>query len=361
MAQTLAKTKLNLESSDRTNKALSAKVAVQESIIKDMTAKTNLAKEEATKAVTNLHTALSQFKHKSKRREADYVMLQERLQKLTSDQLHSAKLGIRIVNPSKKKLSAPIKSKPANHEKDLYVFAIASLEEREKELLVELNALKSTLYSTYASIKQAVKTVNHVTGIEDTDSVLSYEPHEEARFHLPFSLVKSQIEDQFQFLLGRVQGFSSMIADAMKQRTQQSSTESDDAIQRLHDEIAEYRDIVEKQKILIEMALETQVSEVGKTGQETGNAGADEADFLSDLDEQRNMIARRSEQLDEERRKFTEAAIRLGRERCAFEREKEDFEEQKRTLTTQHILEQMPDTPVILFRQMAQEQWGLHL
>ncbi|KAJ3074336.1 Afadin- and alpha-actinin-binding protein [Podochytrium sp. JEL0797] len=352
MAQTLAKTRLGLETADRTNKALCVKADAQESAIKDLSEKYAAAKDEASKATITMNTALAQYKHKSKRKDAEFSALQERLQKMTSEQLHSAKVGIRVVNPSAKRMSAPVKiSKSEKHEQDLYAVAITSLEEREKELLLENETIKSCLFSTYSRIKTCISDINKATGKPEA-AILSHEPNEEARFHLPFELVREPIELQFQELLDQLGDFSDLVVNSVTPRIDETAApaaaseryEADAAVEegimQLQNEIEEYKMIIEKQKSLIEMALDSEGGEGG------GRGSFVESDVLSELEEQKQLIARRSEQLDEERRKFTDAAIRLGRERVQFEKEKDVFEEEKRSAATQHILEQMPDTPM---------------
>ena len=50
--------------------------------------------------------------------------------------------------------------------------------------------------------------------------------------------------------------------------------------------------------------------------------------------------------LDQERKQFTEAAVRMGIERSALQKEKELLQESKRQVETQELLRQMPSTPL---------------
>ncbi|KAJ3122282.1 hypothetical protein HK100_012061 [Physocladia obscura] len=350
MVQTLAKAKANLEVSDRTNKTLTVKIESQDALIKDLTEKASCAKDEASKATSNLNTALVQFKHKAKRKEAEFTVLQERLQKITSEQLNSAKIGMRIINPSAKKLSAPPTkpSKVAKQEKDMYAVVITTFEDREKQLLGEISSLKSSIFSIYSHLRNSANDLDKALP-SDPKLVLSSDPHEEARFHLPFALVQSQIERQFEEIVETFKANALNIIDRTKELTpfnEKNLDENDLAntatIRVLQDEIEQYKQIVEEQKRLIEMSLEMQV-DANKHSVMT-----EEQDLLADLEEQKATIQRRSEQLDEERRKFTEAAVRLGRERVAFEKEKGLFEEERRASEAIQILDQMPETPIWL-------------
>lgn len=66
---------------------------------------------------------------------------------------------------------------------------------------------------------------------------------------------------------------------------------------------------------------------------------------IPEVDEKVESLRREREQLDQERRQFTEAAIKLGRGRAALQAEREAFEEEKRSLQTQAMLSSLPDTP----------------
>lgn len=50
--------------------------------------------------------------------------------------------------------------------------------------------------------------------------------------------------------------------------------------------------------------------------------------------------------LDQERKQFTEAAVRMGIERAALQKEKELLQENKRQVETEELLKQMPTTPL---------------
>ncbi|KAJ3266680.1 Afadin- and alpha-actinin-binding protein [Chytriomyces hyalinus] len=342
--------KQQLDASDRVNKALSSKLELAEASIKDLTEKYTIAKDEAAKSTLNLSSAMAQFKHKSKKKEAEFSALQDRLQKLTTEQLHAAKIGMRIVNPSMKKMSslnlstaaAPktAAAKAEKHEKDLHAVAIRTYEEREKELLVELEDVKDTIYRVFQRMKAAVLKVKDADGLSTrTDS------HEEARFHLPYNLVKTQINAHFESLVSEMEISASKYEQLIKSQPSHEpvtiNTTDSFELTKLQNTIDEYKGIIEKQQHLLDMALDTNPEYV------SNHSGLpDDSQIISDIEDQKEMLQRRGEQLDEERRKFTEAAIRLGRERVAFEQEKEAYEEEMRAISTQHILSQMPDTPL---------------
>ncbi|KAI0628058.1 Afadin and alpha-actinin-binding-domain-containing protein [Trametes polyzona] len=62
-------------------------------------------------------------------------------------------------------------------------------------------------------------------------------------------------------------------------------------------------------------------------------------------DEERQRLDARFKELEEERQKFTEAAVRLGREKAALEAERLKFLEEKRSWQVDMMLAELPPTP----------------
>ena len=63
------------------------------------------------------------------------------------------------------------------------------------------------------------------------------------------------------------------------------------------------------------------------------------------FESERKTIQDIKDQLERERREFTEAAIKMGRERSILQKEKHAFEEQKRIWETESLLMALPATP----------------
>ncbi|EJD41752.1 hypothetical protein AURDEDRAFT_153111 [Auricularia subglabra TFB-10046 SS5] len=70
-----------------------------------------------------------------------------------------------------------------------------------------------------------------------------------------------------------------------------------------------------------------------------------EIDAAAGRDELQEQLEQQQAQLDEERRKFTESAVALGRQRRELEAQRLAFLEEKRTWQVQQILAELPPTP----------------
>ncbi|KAH9832560.1 uncharacterized protein C8Q71DRAFT_258970 [Rhodofomes roseus] len=78
-----------------------------------------------------------------------------------------------------------------------------------------------------------------------------------------------------------------------------------------------------------------------------GEAGEMSVDLMTApaRDEERQRLDARFKELDGERKKFTEAAVRLGREKAALEAERIKFLEEKRSWQVEMMLAELPPTP----------------
>jgi predicted DNA-binding protein (UPF0251 family) len=67
---------------------------------------------------------------------------------------------------------------------------------------------------------------------------------------------------------------------------------------------------------------------------------------VDEIEIQRKELENARMLLDQERKQFTEAAVRMGLERAQLQKEKEALEENKRQVETEELLKTMPTTPL---------------
>ncbi|KAI9353356.1 Afadin and alpha-actinin-binding-domain-containing protein [Zopfochytrium polystomum] len=339
---TVTRLKGSLEAADRQINIMSNKNKSLEESVAACQEKTSQAREELAKQTANFNTTMAQSKHKLKRKEAEFGTLQERLQKISAEsgQIKGKKSGIKFVNgPLSRNLTktrAP--SKNSSPETEMYQIVTASYEEREKDLLCEIHALRQSLHSVYVDARRFLKAKNGPS--EPTDQAHSRKI-EESRLQLPFAMVQPEIEVLRKTLFDEM---FALVADS-RQKQQQTPPASPHIermdVEGLAAEIEDYKQIIEKQAELLEKV----VNGADESAKQNSNSEEEQDVLRQDIEERLQELESRSRQLDEERRKFTEAAIRLGRERSAFEREKELFEQEKHFEQTRRILEELPKTP----------------
>ena len=67
---------------------------------------------------------------------------------------------------------------------------------------------------------------------------------------------------------------------------------------------------------------------------------------VDEIEMQRKELENARMLLDQERKQFTEAAVRMGLERAQLQKEKDALEENKRQVETEELLRTMPTTPL---------------
>ncbi|KAG1850913.1 Afadin and alpha-actinin-binding-domain-containing protein [Suillus subluteus] len=107
-----------------------------------------------------------------------------------------------------------------------------------------------------------------------------------------------------------------------------------DEARRLHE-----RQVVETQALLMQIASQTSSTERNPRDESAELMTQPERDFAAE------RLERMKSELDEERTKFTDAAVKLGKEKAALETERIQFLEEKRSWHVEQMLSHLPPTP----------------
>lgn len=67
---------------------------------------------------------------------------------------------------------------------------------------------------------------------------------------------------------------------------------------------------------------------------------------MAEIEQQKRELENARKILDQERKQFTEAALRMGIERANLQKERDELDEQLREKETAAVLSQMPSTPL---------------
>ncbi|KAJ3195956.1 hypothetical protein HK101_010549 [Irineochytrium annulatum] len=359
LTNSISKLKQSLENSEKHSSTLHSKCLQAEKTSKEINEKLQACRDELMKQTSALQATSLQLKHKLKKKEADLLVLRERVQKSSVDQLASQKVGLRLTNPVKR----PAKptgtgAKRAqtsvcfDHEKllvdsvpkeaEFYNLMMGTREEREKEIVSENQALRRMLFEVYVAVREQMQLLAN----EEEDKVVRSKEAcidflqffnrdtELARFSLPLNdIVEDVLKSKFQSLFTRIREQVSRIraVDPANAPSQPITLSTD--MQR---EIDEYKRIIDRQNALLQIA----------SAAEPEFKDEDEDERVSEgLAHSREVLEQRTRQLDEERRKFTEAAIRLGKERCALDRERELLEHERSSFESMQLLSKLPKTP----------------
>ncbi|KIJ65501.1 hypothetical protein HYDPIDRAFT_174941 [Hydnomerulius pinastri MD-312] len=171
--------------------------------------------------------------------------------------------------------------------------------------LTPINAADEKLISLFASANDALSTLSkHFSERPDTPQSSSSEP---------LKASDSAERERFQATIERLKA------------------ELDDA-KKLHEtHAAETRALLDK---VAEQAIPRNATDV-----------SGDLMIAPERDAERDRLDRIKKELDDERHKFTEAAVKLGREKAALESERIKFLEEKRSWQVQQMLSDLPPTP----------------
>ncbi|XP_014671972.1 PREDICTED: afadin- and alpha-actinin-binding protein-like [Priapulus caudatus] len=219
------------------------------------------------------------------------------------------------------------------HEEELYKLVIANFEQSSKELMEENRALWEQL----ADVESRITALAQSPAAED-DEVRSVETasvsslgscshgngpaaEEEqlfpGQFHMPYDAVKEDLQQRLQhkFELLRERFSQAGALDSAVHPNKQVMGE----IEALKAKCERYKEVVEKQELLLQQAILNHVDQMD------GQLFLNGENFLGEkelLNEEKTLFYEQKSNFEKERRIFTDGAIRLGRERKQFEEER---------------------------------------
>ncbi|EGF79167.1 hypothetical protein BATDEDRAFT_35354 [Batrachochytrium dendrobatidis JAM81] len=299
-------------------------------------AKLAAVKEELKTALTAQQYSKAQYAHELKRKTLEFGRLQQRLQKIVAEK-SLAKAGITLANPIKSASSMGdgSQSLKQDHSEEMYSIVIKNYEDREKHIMAENDSLRQTLFQVFNEMKGYIE--------QHQDQFLSGQIQqlrpEIMLAHSPNTLkhpLQEAIEQGLN-VLGSIQtGVSTELVTEMKSQVDCLTKQNNEQTQ-----------VIQEQTRLLEMALNQDFSASPPDENDSFATG------MEDSEHQRTELQEQWSQLENERRKFTDAAIRMGLERAALQHEREKFEEEKRSHQTMQFLGTLPPTPAWLKTSVA--------
>ncbi|KAJ2451312.1 hypothetical protein EV183_003684 [Coemansia sp. RSA 2336] len=286
---------------------------------------------------SNAAMVKTQFMHDSKKREQEMDRIKDRMQKLITDKHKAAKLSVELVNPQARDRSGRVVEAAGSRDRRLMEELVGKYEATEVQLLAKIEALQDKL-------RQMARALSKLHGDVVGDEAVSVldedgEPDEaavEQTLQLVGAVRQHVLEDRARV---QQQQQSAVGQEELQAREEQIGQLHEETA-RLESEIRDLKQVLEGQKKLIDqMARE----------QQGRNPDMLEMSFsemsLEQLDAEREAVRRERQQLEEERKRFTDAAIELGNERGELKRERDEFERLKTAQGTSELVGGLPPTP----------------
>ncbi|KAJ2326619.1 hypothetical protein GGI00_004695, partial [Coemansia sp. RSA 2681] len=276
---------------------------------------------------SNAAMVKAQFTHDGKKREQESVKLKDRLQKLITDKHRACKVHVELANPVERDRSGRPMDQAARNQK-----LMDALLQRYNANESKLNARVEELEDLLGRLEAALAALRDEVSPGSADACES-----EA---MPGGTATLALVDTIRV------GYRQACAAKPPPAVDPVEIERRDRqIHGLQQEIATLRGDVEKMRGL----LEEQKRVVDMASSAAFAAPLLEASFsemsLEQVEAEREALRREKRQLEEERGRFTEAAIELGHERGVLQREREEFESRKTVQGTADLIAGLPPTP----------------
>ncbi|KAJ8408506.1 hypothetical protein AAFF_G00259200 [Aldrovandia affinis] len=295
-------------------------------------------KEEVQKLQNIIASRATQYNHDMKRKEREYTKLKERLNQLLIDK-KDKKLAIEILNcvgrsDGKRSLWKTGKTE-ARHEGEMYKTLLNDYENRQKDLMMEnaelkkvLQQMKKEMVSILSQRKHNLKGEKFEDSIEQVGSDNDEEVYDSSRETLELSCehareqLTNSIRQQWRRLKNHMEKLDNQASLAqMGGRVNKdliSREAHEEEMEKLALEIQECKDFIQTQQQLLQQQLSSPCDD------ETA-ALLNDCYMLEEkerLKEEWRLFDEQRKNFEKERKNFTEAAIRLGHERKAFEEDR---------------------------------------
>ncbi|KAK7483461.1 hypothetical protein BaRGS_00025260 [Batillaria attramentaria] len=276
-------------------------------------------KEEVKCLQSVMHHKDLQFKHEQKKKEREINKLKDRLHQLLMDKNPDRRVGMDLMNTvqNTEGKRAQWKTGLSKQEEEMYQMLIRNYEERHRELVLENTELRDCLLTMQRELSTLLKQTDEVSTVR-TQVELN-----EGYYQMPYDMVRREIERAFKQTCERI-GLS--VKRTWKKKPNLSSPskvaspaakgkdEHTQEIQCLSKQIDKYKEIIQQQEQLIQHSLQTH-----------SDSYLHESQILHEKDmlaKEKKLFYEEKAHFEEERKLFTEAAIKLGRERQAIQEER---------------------------------------
>lgn len=247
------------------------------------------------------------IQHEILKQEKANEKLKDKLNKIVNDRNGQQKIKIPCVNQNIiKGVSTGLKSKSVSKQEAFFTEIVEGMKRNHNDLIQENSQLKETIIQTYKKIKQiqfGVCSFKMQDGFSDSEMI---------KFNLAYHRV-------YENILTEILTGIDIVSEKPAQ-TQQVNDQHELVLSLRHDvetlkvQVKDQQEIIKEQLRLLEMSMD---SDYYVPCEEIHDDGFEVTSI--ELKKQYDELQKRSANLDEQRQRFTEAAIKLGFERAAFE------------------------------------------
>ncbi|XP_042534220.1 afadin- and alpha-actinin-binding protein isoform X2 [Dipodomys spectabilis] len=302
-------------------------------------------KDEVQKLQNIIASRATQYNHDMKRKEREYNKLKERLHQLVMNK-KDKKIAMDVLNyvgrADGKRGSWRTGKTEARNEDEMYKILLNDYEYRQKQILMEnadlkkvLQQMKKEMISLLSPQKKKPReraedsTGNVISDIEEDAGELSRESVWDLSCETVREQLTNSIRKQWRILKSHVEKLDNQVSkvnvEGFNNEDVISRQDHEQETEKLELEIQQCKEMIKTQQQLLQQQLTTACDD-------------DTTSLLQDcylleekerLKEEWSLFKEQKKNFERERRSFTEAAIRLGLERKAFEEERASWLKQQ--------------------------------
>ncbi|KAM9239638.1 afadin- and alpha-actinin-binding protein [Leptosomus discolor] len=293
-------------------------------------------KDEVQKLQNIISSRATQYNHDMKRKEREYNKLKERLHQLVMNK-KDKKIAMEVLNyvgrADGKRGAWRTDKTEARNEEEMYKVLLSDYEQRQKQLLVEnaelkkvLQQMKKEIISLLPPQKQKPKERSEdgpvLSDLEEDIGELNKENMWELSCETVREQLTNSIRKQWRMLKNHVEKLDNQVSrvhsGALHEKDVISREDHELETEKLELEIQQCKEMIKTQQQLLQQQLMSPCDD-------------DTTLLLQDcylleererLQEEWRLFREQKKNFEKERRSFTEAAIRLGLERKAFEEDR---------------------------------------
>ncbi|NXI52936.1 ADIP protein, partial [Chloroceryle aenea] len=293
-------------------------------------------KDEVQKLQNIISSRATQYNHDMKRKEREYNKLKERLHQLVMNK-KDKKIAMEVLNyvgrADGKRGAWRTDKTEARNEEEMYKVLLSDYEQRQKQLLVENAELKKVLQQMKKEIISLLPPQKQKPRERSEDGPVLSDPEEdigelnkENMWELSCETVREQltnsIRKQWRMLKNHVEKLDNQVSRVhsgpLNEKDVISREDHELETEKLELEIQQCKEMIKTQQQLLQQQLMSPCDD-------------DTTLLLQDcylleererLQEEWRLFREQKKNFEKERRSFTEAAIRLGLERKAFEEDR---------------------------------------
>ncbi|XP_027754194.1 afadin- and alpha-actinin-binding protein [Empidonax traillii] len=327
-------------------------------------------KDEVQKLQNIISSRATQYNHDMKRKEREYNKLKERLHQLVMNK-KDKKIAMEVLNyvgrADGKRGAWRTDKTEVRNEEEMYKVLLSDYEQRQKQLLVEnaelkkvLQQMKKEIISLLPPQKQKPKERSEdglvLSDLEEDIGELNKENMWELSCETVREQLTNSIRKQWRMLKSHVERLDNQVSrghsGAWNENDVISREDHELETEKLELEIQQCKEMIKTQQQLLQQQL---------TCDDDTTLLLQDCYLLEErerLQEEWRLFREQKKNFEKERRSFTEAAIRLGLERKAFEEDRGTWlKQQFLSMTADCKHSENVTTPSAFLRSSDQDNW----